>query len=56
MLKQTRRHVNNVVLFYQAKRYQVTVWAEPTNPPTYQLLDDGFKDAERRDVSVSYLI
>ncbi|XP_065920404.1 cystatin-like [Dysidea avara] len=33
-----------------AKQYQVVVWVEPTNPLTYHLLDDGFKDASGKDV------
>ena len=37
----------------QAKQYQVTIWVEPTNPPTYHLVEDGFQDAEGKDVSVS---
>ena len=31
----------------------MTIWVEPTNPPTYHLVEDGFQDAEGKDVSVS---
>lgn len=40
-------------LISEAKQYQVTIWVEPTDPPTYHLLDEGFQDAEGRDASVS---
>ena len=50
----TRRGMwRNASLLYQAKQYQVTIWVEPTDPPTYHLLDEGFQDAEGRDASVS---
>ena len=31
----------------------MTVWVEPTNPPTYHLIEEGFQDAEGKDVTVS---